>query len=114
MTELHQQRQLEKEMLEAAQHVADVSHVEKDPLLIILWRLNHQDRTLESIKSDLSSMKAEVSDHISREDTIKESIDEMVSMWKGSKVVGKIMTWLVGVIAAIGAAWAAAKKSLMT
>lgn len=114
MSDLHHERHLEEEMLEAAQHVADVSRVEKDPLLIILWRLNHQDRTLEAIKSDLSSMNAELSDHISREDTIKESIDEMVSMWKGSKVIGKIMTWLVGIIAAIGAAWAAAKKSLMS
>jgi len=34
-------------------------------------------------------------------------------MWKGSKLVGKLMTWLVGIIAAIGAAWAAAKKSLL-
>jgi len=37
----------------------------------------------------------------------------MVSMWKGSKVVGRIMTWLVGIVAAIGAAWATAKKSLL-
>lgn len=100
-------------MLEAAQHVADVSHVEKDPLLIILWRLNHQDKTLDAIKSDLKRMNTELSDHISREDTIKESIDEMVAMWKGSKLVGKIMTWAVGIIAAIGAAWAAAKKSTL-
>lgn len=100
-------------MLEAAQHVADVSHVEKDPLLIILWRLNHQDKTLDAIKSDLKTMNTELSDHISREDTIKESIDEMVAMWKGSKLVGKIMTWAVGIIAAIGAAWAAAKKSTL-
>lgn len=111
-TEPHE-RHLEKEMLEAAQHVADVSHVEKDPLLIILWRLNHQDRTLDMIKSDLASMNKELSDHVAREDTIKESIDEMVSMWKGSKLVGKIMTWAVGIIAAIGAAWAAAKKSTL-
>jgi len=34
-------------------------------------------------------------------------------MWKGSKVVGRIMTWLVGIVAAVGAAWAAAKKSLL-
>lgn len=113
MSTEHHERFLEQEMLEAAQHVADVSHVEKDPLLIILWRLNHQDRTLDMIKSDLASMNKELSDHVAREDTIKESIDEMVSMWKGSKLVGKIMTWAVGIIAAIGAAWAAAKKSTL-
>lgn len=120
MSSEHHERHLEQEMLEAAQHVADVSHVERDPLLIILWRLNHQDKTLDamksdlsSLKSDLSSMNTELSDHIAREDTIKESIDEMVSMWKGSKVIGKIMTWLVGIVAAVGAAWAAAKKSTL-
>ncbi|MDQ5960015.1 MAG: hypothetical protein QG592_1097 [Pseudomonadota bacterium] len=113
MSDLHHERHLEKEMLEAAQHVADVSHVETDPLLIILWRLNHQDRTLDAIKGDLHAVGETLNDHIAREDTIKESIDEMVSMWKGSKLVGKIITWLVGVIAAIGAAWATAKKSLL-
>lgn len=51
-----------------------------------------------------------LTDHISREGTIQESIDEMVSLWKGSKVVGKLMTWLVGIAAALGAAWATAKK----
>lgn len=113
MSGLHHERHLEKEMIEAAQHVADVSHVEKDPLLIILWRLNHQDRTLDAIKSDLSSMNNELTEHISRENVIQESIDDMVSLWKGSKVVGRIMTWIVGIIAAVGAAWATVKKGLI-
>ncbi|MBK7842064.1 MAG: hypothetical protein IPJ49_31205 [Candidatus Obscuribacter sp.] len=60
------ERQLEMEMLDAAQHVSDVSHVEKDPLLIILWRLNHQDRTLEAIKGEVKKITTLVSDHISR------------------------------------------------
>jgi len=113
MPDEHSERALEQEMLEAAQHVADVAHVEKDPLLIILWRLNHQDRTLDAIKGDLHAVGTTLNEHIAREDVIKGSIDEMVSMWKGSKVVGKIMTWLVGIVAAIGAAWATAKKSLL-
>lgn len=113
MSDLHHERQLEQEMLEAAQHVSDVSHVEKDPLLIILWRLNHQDRTLDVIKSELNDVGSKLSDHISRETVVQESIDEMVSLWKGSKLVGKIMTWFVGVIAAFGAAYAAAKKSIL-
>ena len=113
MTELHHERHLEKEMLEAAQAVADVAHVEKDPLLIILWRLNHQDRTLDAIKTDLQAVGATLGDHIARENVIKESIDDMVSLWKGSKVVGKIMTWVVGIVAAVGAAYATAKKTLL-
>ena len=111
---MNHERRLEQEMLEAAQHVSDVSHVEKDPLLIILWRLNHQDRTLESIRLDLLAMNDELTEHISRENVIKESIDDMVSLWKGSKVVGRIMTWAVGIIAAAGAAYAAAKKTFIS
>jgi hypothetical protein len=104
------ERKLEKEMVEAAKSVADFAGVDKDPLLIILWRLNHQDRTLESIKADLGMVGKTLSEHIAREGTIQESIDEMVSMWKGSKVVGKILTWGIGIAAAIGAAWASVKK----
>jgi hypothetical protein len=107
---LDHERALEAEMLEAAKSVADVAHVEKDPLLIILWRLNHQDRTLESIQSNLGHVGKTLSEHIAREGTIQESIDEMVSMWKGSKVVGKILTWGIGIAAALGAAWASVKK----
>lgn len=106
----HAERQLEQEMLEAAEHVAHVAHVEKDPLLIILWRLNHQDRTLESIKRELTAVAGTLDDHIAREDVIKESIDEMVATWKGSKVVGKVVTWFVGITAAVGATIAAVKR----
>ena len=109
MTEEHE-RKLESEMLEAAQSVADVAHVERDPLLIILWRLNHQDKSLEGISAKLGNLDKTLADHISREGTIQESIDEMVAMWKGSKVVGKILTWGIGIAAAIGAAWASVKK----
>ncbi len=107
------ERALEREMLEAGQHVADVAHVEQGPLLIVLLRLNHQDRTLDAIKSDLQEICARLADHISRENVIKESIDDMVSLWKGSKIVGRIMTWVVGIVAAVGAAYAAAKRSFL-
>lgn len=107
---LDHERALESEMLEAAKNVADVAHVERDPLLIILWRLNHQDKTLEGINSKLGNLDKTLADHISREGTIQESIDEMVAMWKGSKVVGKLLTWGIGIAAAIGAAWASVKK----
>ena len=104
------ERALEKEMLEAAQNVADVAHVEKDPLLIILWRLNHQDRTLEAIKADLGDVKETLTAHITRESLVQESIDDMVAIWKGSRVVGRITTWLVGIAAALAAAYATIKK----
>lgn len=97
-------------MLEAEQKMANTDRAEKDPLLIILWRLNHQDKSLENINANLGRLDKTLADHISREGTIQESIDEMVVMWKGSKIVGRIMTWLVGIAAAVGAAWATAKK----
>jgi hypothetical protein len=33
-------------------------------------------------------------------------------MWKGSKLMAKVTTWFVGILAAIGAAYATAKKNL--
>lgn len=106
----HEDRKLEQEMLEAAEHVEQVAHVERDPLLIILWRLNHQDKALETIKRDLGIIGHTLNDHIAREDVIKESIDEMVSTWKGSKIAGRVMAWLVGIVAAVGAAIATVKR----
>jgi hypothetical protein len=106
----HESRKLEQEMLEAAEHVANVAHVEKDPLLIILWRLNHQDRTLEQIKSDLGAVAKELTDHVAKNDGIKESVDEMVAAWEGSKIAGRVVAWLVGIAAAVGAMIATIKR----
>lgn len=109
MTEEHARR-LEKEMIEAKVSETSYGDINKDPLLLILWRLNHQDKTLEAIKSDLLAVGKELTDHVARNDTMQESIDEMVVMWKGSKVVGRIVTWMVGITAAVGAAYATWKK----
>ena len=106
----HEGRKLEQEMLDAADHVAKVEHLERDPLLIILWRLNHQDKALETIKRDIGAIGHTLNDHIAREDVIKESIDEMVSTWKGSKIAGRVVAWLVGIAAAVGATIAAIKR----
>lgn len=113
MTEEHH-RTLEQEMLEAARSHIEADPAEKDPLLIILWRLNHQDKALEGIRYDLSNVAKTLGSHIDREEVIKESIDDMVALWKGSKVVGRIMTWVVGVTAALGAAYASAKKGMFS
>lgn len=106
-------RALDKEMDEAAQRAAEVTGLEKNPLLIILYRLSHQDRQLESIRIDMDHMSGRLTEHIAKSDEIKDSIDDMVSFWKGSRVVGRIMTWVVGMAAAFGAAYATAKKHLM-
>lgn len=108
----HDERGLEVEMLEAAQHVSDVAHVEKDPLLIILWRLNHQDRALELIKNDLGKVTVTLSGHIAQNEAIKDSVDELVAFWTGSKLAGKVISWGVGICAAAAAAWASTKRGL--
>jgi len=107
-------RLLEKEMLESAQSKMGADPAEKNPLLIILWRLNHQDKALEAIRYDLSNVAKTLGSHIDREEDIKESIDDMVALWKGSKLVGRIMTWVVGITAALGAAYASAKKGFFS
>ena len=106
-------RALDKEMDEAAQRAAEVTGLEKNPLLIILYRLSHQDRQLESIRIDMDMMGQKLTEHVAKSDEIKDAVDEMVSFWKGSRVVGRIVTWVVGVAAALGAAYATAKKHLL-
>ena len=110
---INHDRALDKEMDEAAQRAAEVTGLEKNPLLIILYRLSHQDRQLESIRIDMDTMRREIVEHVAKSDDIKEAVDEMVSFWKGSRVVGRIVTWGVGVAAAFGAAYATAKKHLL-
>ena len=53
---IHDGRALDQEMDEAAQRAAEVTGLEKNPLLIILYRLSHQDRQLESIRIDMDTM----------------------------------------------------------
>jgi hypothetical protein len=108
------ERKLEKEMLDAAQHVSDVAYVERDPLLIILWRLNHQDKTLDGIKNNLNNVTVTLSDHIAQNESIKESIDELVTFWTGSKLAGKVISWVAGVCAAAAAAFVSIKKGLFS
>ena len=92
-------------------------HVEQDPLLIILWRLNHQGpHAADAIKGDspCGRRDAERPPHVHREDIIgrihRRNGQHVERLEAGRQ---SLMTWLVGIIAAIGAAWATAKKSLL-
>lgn len=105
-------RKLEKEIIEARTSGTDYDSTNKDPLLLILYRLNHQDRTLEEIESKLGRMGVTITEHIAKDSIIQDSLDEMVSMWKGSKLVGKILSWAIGILAALGAGIAAIKKGV--
>ena len=39
---------------------------------------------------------------------------EMVTIWKGSKLMAKIVSWFIGICAALAAAYATAKKNLIS
>ena len=113
MTE-HEARHLENEVFEAIKNGQDFAHLEERPLLLILYRLGHQDRTLGEIKSDLHTVTEKLNAHIVEASETNESVVEIVTIWKGSKLMARIISWAVGICAALGAAYAAAKKSLLS
>lgn len=106
----HEARHLEQEVFEAVNTGRDFSDLEERPLLLILWRLGHQDRALGEIKADLHAVTEKLNTHIVEASETNESVTEMVTIWKGSKLMAKITTWAVGICAALGAAYATAKK----
>lgn len=107
-------RTLEREMLDAQEAHINTSGLEKDPLILILWRFNHLSKTLEAINADLKDVSSTLADHISREGEIKESIDDMVAFWKGSKLAGRLIAWLIGVVSALSASYVAVKKGIFS
>lgn len=108
----HEARHLEDEVFEAVNTGRDFAELEERPLLLILYRLGHQDKTLTEIKADLRNVTDTLTVHIAESSEISDSVSEIVTMWKGSKLMAKVTTWFVGILAAIGAAYATAKKNL--
>ena len=74
-----------------------------ETLSIILNRMNHQDRTLDEIKSAQSVMWQKLDTHMQLEAEVKPSIDELIAVLKGSKFLGRIIFWLCSIA---GSAWA--------
>ena len=106
----HDPRFLDKEMDEAAEAAAHVTGIEKNPLLIILYRLSHQDKQLESIRIQMDAMGIKLYDHIAKSEEIKEAIDDMVVIWRGSRIMGKVIMWFISLASALAAGYVAAKK----
>ena len=73
-----------------------------DTLNIILNRMNHQDRTLDEIKSAQAQLNNKVETHIQLEAEVKPSIDELIGILRGSKFIGRFVFWLCS---ALGSAW---------
>ena len=110
----HEARHLEQEVFEAVNTGRDFSELEDRPLLLILYRLGHQDKALSEIKSDLHSVTEKLNTHIVEASETNESVIEMVTIWKGSKLMAKVASWFIGICAALAAAYATAKKNLIS
>ena len=110
----HEARHLEQEVFEVVNTGRDFSELEDRPLLLILYRLGHQDKALSEIKSDLHEVTEKLNAHIIESSETNESVIEMVTIWKGSKLMAKIASWVIGTCAALAAAYATAKKNLIS
>lgn len=120
MTE-HDVRKLEEQVEEAKQCHLPMGDLADNHLLAVLLRLNHQDLALEAIKDNVKSMSGDlkiltnvVAGHVAKDEEIKDSIDDIVSFYKGSKLMGKVTAWLVGIGAAVLGAYVSLKKMLVS
>ncbi len=58
---------------------------------IILQRLNRQDHSLDEIKANQSEMKSKLDTHMMMEAEVKPSIDELIAVLNGSKLIGRLV-----------------------
>lgn len=63
---------------------------DNEVLGIILSRLNHQDKTLDEIKRNQSELRGKLDTHIQLEEGVKPSIDELIAVLQGSKMIGHL------------------------
>ena len=77
---------------------------DNEVLGIILSRLNHQDKTLDEIKGTQSELRGKLDTHMQLEAEVKPSIDELVAVLHGSKLIGRLVIWMCSLA---GAVWAA-------
>ena len=75
---------------------------------IILQRLNRQDHSLDEIKANQSEMKSKLDTHMMMEAEVKPSIDELIAVLNGSKLIGRLVIWACSLIGMVWAviAWA--------
>ena len=71
---------------------------------IIIQRLNKQDLTLDEIKAYQSELKEKLDTHMMMEAEVKPSIDELIAVLNGSKLIGRLVIWACSFI---GMVWAA-------
>lgn len=76
---------------------------------IILQRLNRQDHSLDEIKANQSEMKSKLDTHMMMEAEVKPSIDELIAVLHGSKIIGRLVIWACSFIGMVLAALAWAR-----
>lgn len=77
---------------------------DNEVLGIILSRLNHQDKTLDEIKGNQAELRGKLDTHMQLEAEVKPSIDELIAVLNGSKLIGRLVIWTCSLA---GAVWAA-------
>ena len=75
---------------------------------MILQRLNKQDVTLDEIKGNQAELKGKLDMHMMMEAEVKPSIDELIAVLHGSKIIGRLVIWACSFIGMVWAviAWA--------
>ena len=76
---------------------------------IIIQRLNKQDLTLDEIKAYQSELKEKLDTHMMMEAEVKPSIDELIAVLNGSKLIGRLVIWACSFIGMVLAALAWAR-----
>ena len=71
---------------------------------MLLQRLKEQDDTLKEIKDNQSDMKGKLDSHMMMEAQVKPSIDELIAVLNGSKLIGRVVVWGCSFV---GSAWVA-------
>lgn len=81
---------------------------DNDAFSILLNRMNHQDRMLEEIRIHQSELKGKLDTHMQLEAEVKPSIDELIAVLNGSKLIGRLVIWMCSLAGAVWAvvAWA--------
>ncbi len=85
---------------------------DNEVLGIILSRLNHQDKTLDEIKRNQSELREKLVTHIQLEEGVKPSIDELIAVLQGSKMIGRLVIWACSFVGAVWAAIAWARNHI--
>ena len=77
---------------------------DSDVLGMILERIKAQDKALDDIKANQAEMRGKLDTHMQLEAEVKPSIDELIAVLNGSKLIGRLVIWTCSLA---GAVWAA-------